>query len=153
MTHLCFKLTLKSIPMKTNTMTRKKKSQSGKTININDGSGRPGNNLTKDKLGKINAPKKFKVEPMSHFPGPFDQKTSIVYKLDQPSCVSLVVYSSDTSGMTYLVCGFQREGYHKVDFDASELPAGVYVARLRTEKGIIKEFMTKLGNNHKHKPD
>ena len=139
--------------MKTNTLTRKKESKSGKAININNGSGIPGIILIKDKFDEANTSKKFKVEPMSHFPGPFDQKTSIVYKLDNPSCVSLVVYSSDAAGMTYLVCGFQREGYHKVDFDASKLPAGVYVARLRTDKGIIKEFMTKLGSNHKNKPD
>lgn len=86
------------------------------------------------------------IEPMSLFPDPFDQKTTIVYKLDRQSCVSLVVYNIEKNGMTYLVCGHQHEGYHKVDFDASHLPAGIYIARLRTDSGVVKRAMTKLGS-------
>jgi len=86
------------------------------------------------------------IEQLSFFPDPFDQKTTLVYKLDKHSCVSLVVYNIEKSGMTYLVCGHQHEGYHKVDFDASHLPAGIYVARLRTDAGVVKKAMTKLGS-------
>jgi hypothetical protein len=85
-----------------------------------------------------------KVKVITHYPSPFKQKASLVYKLEQPSLVSLVVYNPEFRGMCYLASGYKDKGYHRVDFDASCLPAGVYVARLRTEQGIVKEYMTKL---------
>lgn len=87
--------------------------------------------------------KDLKVKTMTHYPHSFEQKTSIVYKLEQPSMVSLVVYNPEFRCLTYLACGYRDKGYHKVEFDARTLPAGTYVARLRTENGIIKEYMKK----------
>lgn len=105
----------------------------------------PKNKSLKWDLNNSNSPQE-NVERMSFYPDPFDQKTTIVYKLDEPSCVSLVVYNIEKNGMTYLVCDHQHEGYHKVDFDASHLPAGTYVARLRTNCGIVKKAIVKLGS-------
>jgi hypothetical protein len=85
----------------------------------------------------------FKLKMMTHYPDPFEQKTSIVYKLDQSSLVSLVVYNPEFRCLTYLACGYKEKGYHRVEFDASLLPAGTYVARLRTDNGIVKLYMKK----------
>lgn len=141
--------------MKTTTTNKKSKrvkpKNNTKSLSMSDVKSMKTDSSGKD-IG-VRSDKKFKIEVMSHFPGPFDQKTSIVYKLDHPSCVSLVVYGSASTGVTYLACGFKREGYHKVDFDASNLPSGVYIARLRTDTGVIKEFMTKLGSTQSNKPD
>ena len=43
--------------MKTNTLTRKKESKSGKAINMNNGFGKPGINLTEDKFNEKNTTK------------------------------------------------------------------------------------------------
>jgi hypothetical protein len=141
--------------MKTTTATNKEKLGHQKLKNSN-GANRlsvPTNNKTTQPANGVGRKSKFKIDQLSNFPDPFDQKTSIVFKLDHPTCVSLIVYNADTNGMTYLACGPHHEGYHKVDFDASNLPAGIYIARLRTDQGVEKIFMTKLGSKIPNKPN
>jgi hypothetical protein len=95
-------------------------------------------------LNRINGNKEdLKIKTMTLYPEPFDQQTSIVFRLDEPSMISLVVYNPDFNCMNYLACGFRDKGYHRVVFDARELPAGNYIARLRTCKGIVKAYMRK----------
>lgn len=141
--------------MKTDTLAKKKKLRKDSLKNHKIKSMLPDPDFTKTRTTQNNKETKIadklKVEQMSHFPDPFDQKTSIVFKLDHPTCVSLVVYNTDTKGMTYLACGHHHEGYHKVDFDGSNLVAGIYVARLRTDQGVKKIFMTKLGSKNPDK--
>jgi hypothetical protein len=84
------------------------------------------------------------IRKMTHYPVAFEQRTSIVFKLEQPSLVSLVVYNPEFHCMTYIDCGYKEKGYHRVEFDGSQLPAGNYIARLRTEEGIFKEYMRKV---------
>lgn len=133
--------------MKTNTLSKKKNKgkENFKRRNRNSWPDQTNNKTSQNAWG-VNRVSKFKIDQLSHFPDPFDQKTSIVFKLEYPGCISLVVYNVDRHGMTYLACGPHHEGYHKVDFDASSLPSGVYIARLRTEQGVEKIFMTKLGS-------
>jgi hypothetical protein len=143
--------------MKTNTLAKKKKLVGENLTNQNRNSLLTDSDQTKNRTTQKNngakAANKLRVEQLTHFPDPFDQKTSIVFKLDHPTCVSLIVYNADTNGMTYLACGPHHEGYHKVDFDASNLPAGIYIARLRTDLGVEKIFMTKLGSKIPNKPN
>lgn len=155
MIHLCIRLTKQCKVMKTDTLAKKKKvgKDNLKKRKKNSLLPDPNKNRTSKKNNRATVANKLKVEQMSHFPDPFDQKTSIVFKLDYPTCVSLVVYNTDTKGMIYLACGPHHEGYHKFDFDASNLNAGVYVARLRTDLGVKKIFMTKLGSKNPDKPN
>lgn len=88
----------------------------------------------------------YSIKMMTHDPEQFNHQTSIVYKLEVPSLVSLVVYNPEFRCLTYLACGYKSKGYHRVVFDARDLPAGTYVARLRTETGIIKEYMSKVSD-------
>jgi hypothetical protein len=84
------------------------------------------------------------IRKITHYPASFEQKTSLVFKLEEPSLVSLVVYNPEFHCISYLHCGFKAAGYHRVEFDGGHLPAGNYVARLRTQEGIYKEYMRKV---------
>jgi hypothetical protein len=64
------------------------------------------------------------------YPNPFQQTTTIEYRLDTPQAISLKVYDSLGREITTLVASWKAAGAHKAIFDASNLPAGVYVFRL-----------------------
>lgn len=85
------------------------------------------------------------VKVITHYPERFEQKTTIVFKLDKPSLISLMVYNPEFHCMAYLACGYRKAGYHRTVFDASDLPPGTYIARLRMNSGIVKEYMRKVG--------
>ena len=64
------------------------------------------------------------------YPNPFLWTTTIEYRLDTAQHISLKVYDSLGREITTLVASWQVAGSHKATFDASNLPAGVYLFRL-----------------------
>jgi len=66
-----------------------------------------------------------------NYPNPFNASTALSYKLQATSHVSLRIY--DTAGrlVETLVDGWRSAGVHELTFDASDLPSGMYVYRLR----------------------
>jgi len=70
-------------------------------------------------------------------PNPFNPSTVASFELRVPSHVSLRVY--DTAGRlaATLVDGWREAGAHKATFDGSDLPSGIYLARLTA--GDIQE--------------
>jgi hypothetical protein len=74
------------------------------------------------------APKDFALFP-AH-PNPFNATTAISYQLSADSHVSLRLY--DTAGRlaAILVNGWRSAGRHEVTFDATDLPSGIYLAKL-----------------------
>ncbi len=63
-------------------------------------------------------------------PNPFNPTTTISYKLQAASCVSLKVYDAAGSLVAELVGGRREVGSHEITFDGSGLPSGVYYYRL-----------------------
>jgi len=63
-------------------------------------------------------------------PNPFNPTTTIRYQLPEISYVHLQIY--DTAGrlVATLVNGWREAGRHEVAFDGSNLPSGIYLARL-----------------------
>jgi len=62
-----------------------------------------------------------------NYPNPFNPNTTIEYNLKIGSNVTLIIYNLLGEEMTKLVEEYQPAGYHKVNFNARELPSGVYI--------------------------
>ncbi len=75
-----------------------------------------------------------KSELAQNAPNPFSGETTIRYFLKDEGVVDLRVFDARGREVVQLVNEFQSEGrWHQVNFDASGLAAGVYLARIRVE--------------------
>jgi hypothetical protein len=74
-------------------------------------------------------------ELLQNFPNPFNPKTIIRYKLSEYSTVNLSIFNVLGQKVTTLISEKQSPGLHEIEWDASNVPAGIYQARLQTEFG------------------
>lgn len=61
-----------------------------------------------------------------NYPNPFNPRTIITYALPRPSDIQLEVYDLLGKRVRVLERGFKPSGEHKVIFEATSLPSGVY---------------------------
>ncbi len=86
-------------------------------------------------------PHNFYLSPA--YPNPFNAQTTISYALPKAGHVSLTVYNVMGQKVATLADGFQQAGEHRIIWDATDTPSGVYFYRLkagemsRTEKCIL----------------
>ncbi len=71
------------------------------------------------------------------YPNPFSATTHIAYELDRPGPVRLVVFDVLGRAVATLDEGYRPAGTHRAVFDASALPPGLYLLRLRTERASV----------------
>ncbi len=71
------------------------------------------------------------IELMPNYPNPFNAQTEISYILHNPGVVSLRVFDGAGREVRTLVQDVQNAGSHRIFFDASGLPSGVYLCRLQ----------------------
>ena len=83
-------------------------------------------------------------ELSSNFPNPFYGVTSIQFKLPDPAEVNLQVIDVLGRSVGTLVNGLVNAGIHDVQFDASGLPSGVYLIRLRAGSTTMTRKMLRL---------
>jgi len=69
---------------------------------------------------------------MQNSPNPFSGVTSIRFRLSRPEQVTLRIYDARGELVSTLVDGVCDVGEHTVPFEATGLPSGVYLYRLRT---------------------
>lgn len=81
-------------------------------------------------------------ELMQNYPNPFNPATTITFGLPERSNVILRVFSSVGEEVAELVNGNIEAGTYSVNFDASELPSGIYVYTLQTVDQLISKKMT-----------
>jgi hypothetical protein len=79
-----------------------------------------------------------------NYPNPFNPTTTIEYSLTEPSNVSLTVTNILGQEVAVLVDGFRQAGTYQVNFEASELPTGVYIYTLKTGSYEVSKKMTLL---------
>jgi len=67
---------------------------------------------------------------MSAYPNPFNPVTNITYGLPEHVNVQIVVYDLSGKQVETLINEFQTPGYYSVNWDADNLPSGVYLIRM-----------------------
>ncbi len=68
-----------------------------------------------------------------NYPNPFNPSTKIGYVLSAKTNVKIVVMNAIGEQVAILVDQTQEQGYHQLDFNASNLPSGIYFYSLQTE--------------------
>ena len=87
-------------------------------------------------------PNTFSLE--NNYPNPFNPQTTIRYSLPEAAHVKLQVFDLTGRNVASLVNEVQTEGEYAIDFDASNLPSGVYVYRLEANDFQQTKKMTLL---------
>lgn len=70
---------------------------------------------------------------IQNYPNPFNPATKISFSVKQSSFVKLTVYDGLGREITKLVNEITAAGRHEVEFNAAELPSGVYYYKLEAE--------------------
>lgn len=78
----------------------------------------------------------------SNFPNPFSTTTRISYELTEQSQVSLSVWDIAGQSVARLVDEVLPTGIHEAEFDASELPSGIYFVRLEVGEMVLSRKVT-----------
>ena len=66
-----------------------------------------------------------------NYPNPFNPSTIIGFKLNTSGYVSLKVYNLVGNVVANLIGEYKQQGNYEVEFDASNLTAGVYLYKLQ----------------------
>ncbi|HZV12153.1 MAG TPA: T9SS type A sorting domain-containing protein, partial [Candidatus Kapabacteria bacterium] len=74
-------------------------------------------------------------------PNPFSEMTNVEYRIPNDEKVSLNVYNALGRQVATLVNGFAGGGEHTAMFNATGLPAGVYIARLQAGGAVVQRMM------------
>ncbi len=89
---------------------------------------------------KFNLPQKYILK--QNYPNPFNPTTIISYSIPKESHVSLIIYDMLGRNVATLVNERQSEGSYKVNFDASQLSAGIYFYKINAgEFTSIKKML------------
>jgi len=82
------------------------------------------------------------IELEQNYPNPFNPTTTISFELPQKEYVSLEIFNTLGEKVSSLVNKELNAGSHKIYFDATSLPSGVYIYRIVTKINSISKKMT-----------
>ena len=76
---------------------------------------------------------------LSNYPNPFNAATTIRYTISRESEVSIAIYNLLGQKVETLFDGINNPGEHSITWDASDVPSGIYFARLE-RRGIAENI-------------
>ena len=88
------------------------------------------------------APDNFMLE--QNYPNPFNPSTKISFGIPERTNVLLRVFNAIGEEVAIIASGIYEAGTYNFDFDASNLPSGIYIYALQTENSVISKKMTLL---------
>jgi hypothetical protein len=77
------------------------------------------------------------VELSGAYPNPFSGRATVAFGLPEASRVTLAVYDVLGRKVAQLVDGETEAGRHEAMLDGRDLPSGVYLVRLATDRGFV----------------
>jgi subtilisin family serine protease len=80
-------------------------------------------------LADVSAPKNFAL--MQNYPNPFNPSTTIEFSIPETSNISIEIFNIIGELVASLVNQTLDAGYHRFNFNASNLPSGTYVYQLK----------------------
>jgi hypothetical protein len=72
-----------------------------------------------------------------NFPNPFQQSTSIAYSIVKPDHVNLSLYDIYGKHIQTLINCNHNSGNYSINFDAKDLPGGIYIYKLKTGNKVV----------------
>jgi len=78
-------------------------------------------------------------ELLQNYPNPFNPSTIIRFNINNASAVSIKVFDITGKEVADLVNGFLEAGSHKIEFQAKDIPSGVYFYRAEARDNISRE--------------
>lgn len=91
--------------------------------------------LSVDENPIVNLPESFAID--SAYPNPFNSSVKLSYRISNSSHASISVYDLADVHVAELINDVTPSGYHKVTWDGSGVPSGIYIARM--EVGGLSE--------------
>lgn len=93
---------------------------------------------------QVTLPEQFVLGFDQNFPNPFTHSTTIRYSIPQSMRVRLSVYDALGREVDNLVDAQQEAGIYPIEFNAKDLPAGLYLARLELDHLHFAKRMIKV---------
>src|ERR1035437_4844849 len=76
-----------------------------------------------------------------NYPNPFNPSTAIKYQIPQSGKVTLTIYDILGKEVARLVNGYKNAGNYNINFDASNLPTGIYFYQLKVNDFVSLKKM------------
>lgn len=73
---------------------------------------------------------------LTNYPNPFTNSTAISYKLKEAGQIDISIYNASGRKVESFYSGWQPAGTYSINWDATGLPAGIYLARMETPEGM-----------------
>jgi len=77
-----------------------------------------------------------------NYPNPFNPSTKISFKINKEGFVSLSVFNLVGQEVSGLVYENKKPGVYEVEFDAQDLPSGIYLYKLQINGYVSVKRMT-----------
>ncbi|HAX47767.1 MAG TPA: T9SS type A sorting domain-containing protein [Ignavibacteria bacterium] len=78
---------------------------------------------------------------MQNYPNPFNPETEISFSVPERSNVIIRIYNSTGEETVTLTDRITPAGYHRLIWNASEFPSGIYYYQMLTDKFTITKKM------------
>ena len=75
------------------------------------------------------------IRLLQNYPNPFNPSTTISFELTSPEHIRLSIFTMLGQRIAVLADGQRAAGWHRVAFDAAQLPSGIYYYRLEQLSG------------------
>ena len=75
------------------------------------------------------------ISLLQNYPNPFNPSTTISFELTRPEHIRLSIFTILGQRVAVLADGQRAAGWHRVAFDAAQLPSGMYYYRLEQLSG------------------